>query len=762
MARSYLGRDERGLLGFDLGDGGPPAWLPPTPDTTAAALRMTAAAGGDPAAVLLGASLPPRRGAMSPDALAAAPGIKVGLGGMIDLSPAAPAAPPAAGPGIKVGLGNQIDLGPAPAAPPAGGAGLPALTPQQIARGFSGKGKAEPLPLTPQSGGTDLRVLTAQNDAAAAATPAGPPQLVPTPAQAGPAAPTAADPYANLNPEERKKLELDRIRLQFEASKRPSGGQLLKGGKQQTAEGWQGELGPDPETLAAMRANAAATAKNQGLQAQANAERDAKIGDVQQNQADYEQEHARIQAEIAQRKQDALAGLGQQSRELQQKIASAEIDPTRWYANRSTGDKIMMGVAIALDGVVKGLTGRGLGQPNPILGEMYRLQNQDIDAQIKNIDKQRGDLNDLQRVYVQTKEQFGDEALAADATKLAGLAAFRAQIQQAAAQADAARGTEPTRDPADVALAGEMEAAFREALGGDTPMAQQAAELRLKKLASQTRSYSLKARALELDVERQALDKQAALEARMNGALSKQFGFTQDRYVGGSAGANLDKMSEIQGKNAAMLRGADNDAAKGGKDKTPALFIDGKPFAVGTGASQVSIDKAQTRISFADDVLTTVDTALADKRIGRAAPGDPVRKGDALGLANGLAQMAGGGVASESDKADASAILDPKDPRHEDALQRTKQRAINAKINAAKSVGTRFLWPTKPPPLVSRCTARTRAKRCRSTLDRPASCSAPGKPPSPPTRTCPCWAPTAGCRSSRAPRPAPSSGRSKG
>lgn len=754
--RTYLGRDDRGLLGFDFGDGGPPAWLPPTPDTTAAALRMTADAGGDPASVLLGAPLPPRRGAMSPDALAAGDastpdGRKPSL--MWD-APAAPANPFL----IEVDPSKALPARPAAPQLPAG--------PIEIQSGPGDVSAAKAAGMSqPQIDRMRSAAYRAEETKPAPpAAPAGPALSAGTPGAGLVATPTAAgggggggggpaDPYANLNPEERKKLELDRVRLQLEAGKRPSAGQLLKGGKIQTAESWQGEAGPNAETLAAMKANADAAAKTQGLQAQANAERDAKIGDVQQQQADYEQEHARIQAEIAQRKQDALAGLGQQSRTLQQKIASAEIDPTRWYANRSTGDKIMMGVAVALDGVVKGLTGRGVGQPSPILGEMVRLQGQDIDAQIKNIDKQRGDLNDLQRVYVQTKEQFGDEALAADATKLAGLAAFRAQIQQAALQADNARGTEPTRNPADVALAGEMEAAFREALGGDTPMAQQAAELRLKKLAGQTRSYSLKARALELDVERQALAKQAELEARMNGALSKQFGFTQDRYVGGSAGANLDKMSEIQGKNAAMLRGADNDAAKGGAGKdAKMIFVDGQPIATHTGASQGSVDKAQDLIGFADQGLDMVGNV--EKRAaqgGGMVPGDPRIKIASAGIASVLSNAQGGGAPNDNVmKTIADAVT--AGPRQGEAIAELKSEFNSAKRRGIQRVGAAKLWPT-----FSRCTTPRRGRRCRWPRTTRGPCSGRARRPSPPTRTCLCSGPMGGCRCSRAPRPGPTS-----
>lgn len=52
-ARSFLGFDDSGRLGFDLGDG-TPTYLPPTDATVGEAMRLEAGAGRDPAAVLGG------------------------------------------------------------------------------------------------------------------------------------------------------------------------------------------------------------------------------------------------------------------------------------------------------------------------------------------------------------------------------------------------------------------------------------------------------------------------------------------------------------------------------------------------------------------------------------------------------------------------------------------------------------------------------------------------------------------------------------
>lgn len=699
MARNFLGFNDRGMLGFDLGDGAPPAWLPPTPDTTREAMRLESARGADPAAVLR------RQGG-------------IGLAGPVDptLAASIPAAPSATGPTAIAQNQSQADgrapsiMWDAPAAPqrpsmvldvapaaPSGGSGLPQIpagTKLEFSQGLGDTSVNKAMGKSQAQIDREQANQQRQGDAPAqppSATPQAPSavdpsKLVATPGQQGGGAPSG--PRSNLNPAEQELDNLRQAQINAELRKRPSAGTMIKGGKVQTGEQWQGALGPNADTVDAIRANAQETARMQKIQAEANAKRDENVAKIGQEQADYEAKAAEIQAQIAQRKQAALDGIGGQVQALQKKIASAEIDDGRWWGSKKASDKALIGIAVALDGVVRGLTGR-VGQPNAVLQEVYRQQDRDIDMQIKNIDKQRGDLNDLQRVYVQTKEQFGDEALAADAAKLAGLAGFKAKIVAEAAKADAVQATDPVFKKQQLQDMAEMEAAYREAVGADTPSAQRAAEAKMQKLASMTRSYSVRAKLLELDADRKVLEQQAAIEERMNGTLAKSFGFTQDRYVGGSSGPSLDKVVAIQEKRAKDARAADDAANKGDKDEK-AIFVNGQPVSVSKGASQPSVDRAQTRISYADDVISIVNTVENDKKAGRYIPGDPVQGMDALSLANAMAQMAGGGVASESDKADAAAALNPRDPRHSDAMARIRQRATAAKVNAAKSVGAKF------------------------------------------------------------------------
>lgn len=672
-------RDEQGAYIFQKDDGSTLRTVA-SPASFYEAKRLDMAGMGPAVDPEMVNAIPARRGAMDADALAAAPTKAPSV--VLDIGP-----PPAAGPGVKVGLGNQIDL--TPAAPPAGGGGLPVLTPQQIAKGFSGKSKAEPLPMTPQSGGGDLRVLLAQDAAAKAATPAGPPQLVPTPEQQpkGAAGGKAGPPTGNAQDYQ----AFIRSEIAAEAGKRASGGSLVKGGKTQTHEAWQGEAGPNAETLEQQHANDAETARMQKLQLDANAERDAEISKIQQDQAEHEERYAGTQAEIAKQRQIALSDLNEQSLTLQKKIASAEIDPKKFWKDRSTAHEFAAAFAIAMGAVGNAIAGN-MG-PNAPLEIIQKAMDRDLDVQMKNIDKQRGDLNDLQRIYAQTKEKFGDEAMAAEAAKVAGLTAYKAQLQREAARADAVQATDPVFRQEHLRDMAEMEGAMREAMGGDTPLAQQAAEAKMRKLASQTRSYSVKSKLLELGLERDRLDRQAAYEARANGVISRQFGFTQDRYVGGSAGPDRKRMhglykdlNDAEGEQR-KLSVSEREAAAKGQVQAKGLFVDGEFIPANPNAQGEVLKDAQARITYSDSLLG--DIAAVRKRMtepGAYAPGDPQAKIDAGALAKSFSRAASNEAASESDKNDMAAAVTPG-PRQDAALRRLESKARSFKSDALKSVG---------------------------------------------------------------------------
>jgi hypothetical protein len=637
MARNFLGFDQRGMLGFDLGDGGPPAWLPVTPDTASEAMRLEAAAGRDPAAVLRrqgGASLtaptgmvapPPAPGAMGPTALAKGPSM------VIDVGPKPPS--------------MILDVAPAPGpAPlPAIPAGAPiALAPEEpgARRAFrieSGPGdvsagKAAGWSQTKIDYETKKQEVAPAAPATAPGLSAGNPTsgLVPTPGGARGEAGGSRQPPPGMNAQEYQNWL--RSEIAAEAGRRPSAGTLVKGGKMQTGEQWQGAVGPNADTVEAMRANAQGAGRLQRIQADALNERDLAAAKIAGEQADYETKAAEVQAQIAQRKQAALEGIGAQAQALQQKIASAEIDDGRWWGSKSAADKATIGIAVALDGIVRGLTGRP-GQPNAVLQEVYRQQDRDLDMQIKGVEKQKGDLNDLQRIYVQTKEQYGDEALAADAAKLAGLVGFKAKIQAEAAKADAVQATDPVFKKQQLQEMAEAEQAIAVALGADSEDAKRAAEARIQKLAARTRSYSVRGKLLELDVDRRVLEQQAAIEERMNGTLAKSYGFTQDRVVGGSGGADRKKirglfkeLNDVEGEQR-KLTVSEREAAAKVKAGQADLRLPGGSMAVREGIPESLYNELAKKIVIADQYDAGLEEMVKRaKQPGGLTPGDPALK----------------------------------------------------------------------------------------------------------------------------------------
>lgn len=706
-ARSFLGFDDSGRLGFDLGDG-TPTYLPPTDATVGEAMRLEAGAGRDPAAVLggrgigpapaldpaLAGALPPRRSAMGADALASAPAASTPDGRkpslmwdapadkpnpfMIEVDPAKalPARP--AAPQLPAGpIEIQSGPGDVSAAKAAG------MSQPQIDRVRSAGYRAEDARPAPPAAPVGPTLSAGTPGAGLVATPAGG-------GGGGGAAAGAGGPGGpTFGPASKEYSSWLKSEIAAEANKRPSAGTFVKGGKVQTNESWQGMVGPNADTLAAMRDNAAAAQKERRLVAASDAELAQKKADLDTQAALAEQKAAETKAEIQQRSTAALGQIGGQMSTLQKRIQGAEIDPTRWFRSKDTADKSLLAISMVLGGVAQVFT-KTADKPNPILQAAYSAMDRDVDAQIKNIDKAKGDLSDLQRIYIQTREQYGDEGIAADVTKIAALQGFKAQLAQETAKAQAVQGVERVNDERALKQA---EAAYWSKVGADTPMARAGLEKHLANLAGQTRNYSIRARVAELATERAELEKRADLEAKMNGTLAKQFGFTQDRVVGGSAGADPKKirglfkeLNDVEGDQRKLSVSEREAQAKGqGHEKT--IFIDGTPLAAHPGASQASVDKAQDLIFFADSGLDTV--AGLRKRTGQAGgvmPGDPTLKLQANKIGSLLANASGAGVPSESQLRLAEDAVTPG-PRQAAAISEIEQEFRDAKKQAARRVG---------------------------------------------------------------------------
>lgn len=112
---------------------------------------------------------------------------------------------------------------------------------------------------------------------------------------------------------------------------------------------------------------------------------------------------------------------------LGKQVASAQqIDPNRYWHNMSTGGKIASMIGIALGGFGQGYAGR---QGNPVMDQINKYIEQDIDAQKTNYDHLRGQLGDKMTMYGLARQQGLDAVTAATAARAAAWQNVQMQLQ---------------------------------------------------------------------------------------------------------------------------------------------------------------------------------------------------------------------------------------------------------------------------------------------------------------------------------------------
>ena len=171
-----------------------------------------------------------------------------------------------------------------------------------------------------------------------------------------------------------------------------------------TATGSTRALGPSKETLdAAMKAQAEL--------GQAQADLAQRQADAQLAQARYIREQAQAeekarmdQAIVEEETQRRLAPVNQAIDTARQQYQSMSVDPNRWWNSRTTEQRNSATLALFLGAVGAGITG---GQ-NVAIKDIDDNIKRDIDAQLANIDKKRGELTELQRVAQTVRQQGGD------------------------------------------------------------------------------------------------------------------------------------------------------------------------------------------------------------------------------------------------------------------------------------------------------------------------------------------------------------------
>lgn len=115
--------------------------------------------------------------------------------------------------------------------------------------------------------------------------------------------------------------------------------------------------------------------------------------------------------------------------EAMNKFANAEVDPSHFWATKSTGDKILAGIGLALSGLAAPSTG-GVNQAVSIINHAI---DRDIDAQKANLAKKGQEVQHQSSMLNNLRSNFNDDAQAEAAAKMAYLQ--RAQTMLAAQDA---------------------------------------------------------------------------------------------------------------------------------------------------------------------------------------------------------------------------------------------------------------------------------------------------------------------------------------
>jgi hypothetical protein len=140
--------------------------------------------------------------------------------------------------------------------------------------------------------------------------------------------------------------------------------------------------------------------------------------DIQQKVAEANLETAKVvqvreqnrQTQIAEANADYSAGV--------KELSSMKVDPNKIWADKTTGDKILVGVGILLGAFGQGLTG---GKSNYALDVIDQAIDRDIAAQKANIGAKQAAVGEKQNAIAMLRQRFGDERLADIAFKDAAL-----------------------------------------------------------------------------------------------------------------------------------------------------------------------------------------------------------------------------------------------------------------------------------------------------------------------------------------------------
>ena len=137
-----------------------------------------------------------------------------------------------------------------------------------------------------------------------------------------------------------------------------------------------------------------------------------------------EEQGTNAQAALFNRQRDALADIDAKIKTVSDR-ATAEVDPKRYWKDKSAGEKVLLVLAGMFGGAGAGLA----KQPNMAAAAIERSVNDDIDAQKTNIANAKGNLNQLQGLYQDVVQRYGSEQAGLASMKVARLGAIESQIK---------------------------------------------------------------------------------------------------------------------------------------------------------------------------------------------------------------------------------------------------------------------------------------------------------------------------------------------
>lgn len=152
---------------------------------------------------------------------------------------------------------------------------------------------------------------------------------------------------------------------------------------------------------------------------------------AQQDQILKEQQEKEIQ------RQEQIKQQEQKAQQALDEFSKAKIDPNRFWDSKSTGEKIVAGIAIALGALGQGLS-KGTIQSNGALDIINGAINRDIEAQKMAILGKKETADGAKGILAQMRERFDDERVAESMARVISLDQAKLKLDEIASKSKSA------------------------------------------------------------------------------------------------------------------------------------------------------------------------------------------------------------------------------------------------------------------------------------------------------------------------------------